>query len=332
MTKPSTSIPLWLRLWLMSICEKTHMQLPLVGLADVSAVNQSLPKSSEPLVETESSIEESKRRDYQKEWTKRNPEKRAAIRHRYYEAHKESHKAYSKSYSEKNRTRLNIAAKENYKKKRQQIRARKRSEYLRKPELYRGLAKRSWHKHRDKNVEKSRRRRASNPEYYKEASRKYYRENPEKCLRTSRAWQAAHPEHINKYQLDRYHNNPQVNVAVRARTGLRRALRRGGLKKTCGTLELLGCSWADFVVHIERQFLPGMSWDNKHLWQIDHVKALSKWDLTDPVQLAAACNFRNLAPLWAEDNARKGNRDWPAKPSSCPPASSGAQSPHEILA
>ncbi len=153
------------------------------------------------------------------------------------------------------------------------------------------------------------------------------RDHPEVSAReraATRAWQDANWNRVMEYQAERYNNNPQVNMARRARNGVRRALRYGGLKRSCRTAELLGCSWPEFLLHIERQFLPGMSWGNMRLWQIDHVKALSKWDLTDPVQLAAACNFRNLAPLWAEDNARKGNRD--AQLPSCPPAPEGAQS------
>jgi hypothetical protein len=50
-----------------------------------------------------------------------------------------------------------------------------------------------------------------------------------------------------------------------------------------------------------------MSWDNYGEWQIDHIKPLSKFDLTDRQQLHEACNFNNLQPLWAEDNLAKSN-------------------------
>jgi hypothetical protein len=73
----------------------------------------------------------------------------------------------------------------------------------------------------------------------------------------------------------------------------------------------LGCSIADLKAHLERQFAPGMSWDNwgagPGTWQIDHIYPLAKTDLTDRPQLLAACNWQNLQPLWYEDNMRKGD-------------------------
>lgn len=50
-----------------------------------------------------------------------------------------------------------------------------------------------------------------------------------------------------------------------------------------------------------------MSWENYGQWEVDHIKSLASFDLTDPIQLAEACNFSNLQPLWALDNNRKGN-------------------------
>jgi hypothetical protein len=53
-----------------------------------------------------------------------------------------------------------------------------------------------------------------------------------------------------------------------------------------------------------------MSWDNygKYGWEIDHIKPLSLYDLTDDNQLKEVCNYKNLQPLWAEDNLKKSNK------------------------
>lgn len=70
----------------------------------------------------------------------------------------------------------------------------------------------------------------------------------------------------------------------------------------------LGCEWTEFMSHIERQFAPGMTWQNHgHSgWHFDHIRPLSSFDLTDDGQLKQACHFTNVQPLWAADNVRKG--------------------------
>jgi hypothetical protein len=53
-----------------------------------------------------------------------------------------------------------------------------------------------------------------------------------------------------------------------------------------------------------------MSWDNygKYGWHIDHIKPCSSFDLSDRKQLLECFNYRNLQPLWALDNLKKGSK------------------------
>ena len=70
----------------------------------------------------------------------------------------------------------------------------------------------------------------------------------------------------------------------------------------------LGCSLEQLKTHLESRFSPGMTWDNHGEWHIDHIRPLSKFDLTDRKQLKEACHYSNLQPLWRHDNLSKSNR------------------------
>lgn len=73
---------------------------------------------------------------------------------------------------------------------------------------------------------------------------------------------------------------------------------------------LAGCTREELIKHIERKFLPEMTWKNWTTtgWHIDHIKPLASFDLSDIEQLKKACHYSNLQPLWAEDNLKKGNK------------------------
>jgi hypothetical protein len=71
----------------------------------------------------------------------------------------------------------------------------------------------------------------------------------------------------------------------------------------------LGCSIEDLKIYLESKFLPGMSWDNwgkcNGNWNVDHIKPLYTFDLTDREQFLIAAHYSNLQPLWFEDNMAK---------------------------
>lgn len=113
------------------------------------------------------------------------------------------------------------------------------------------------------------------------------------------------------------------NAALRARkksdpafaliASLRRTLadkvRRAIAKKAASTLAILGCSIEEFMRHIERQWVPGMSWKNwgrgRECWHLDHKKPISAFDLLNPEHQRQCFHLSNFQPLWARDNLRK---------------------------
>ncbi len=94
-------------------------------------------------------------------------------------------------------------------------------------------------------------------------------------------------------------------IAQRLRNRIRAALKNRG-KKSKRTVLLIGCSFPKLVIYLESQFEDGISWENYPEWHIDHIKPCSSFDLTDPKQQKLCFNYKNLQPLWAGDNFRKG--------------------------
>ncbi len=104
----------------------------------------------------------------------------------------------------------------------------------------------------------------------------------------------------------RYRDNPATHLAVCLRSRLQGVWIRK--EKGLASQQLLGCTYQQLVGHLEAQFKPGMTWENKGKdgWHIDHIRPLASFDLTDPEQLHRACHYTNLQPLWARDNLSKG--------------------------
>lgn len=80
-------------------------------------------------------------------------------------------------------------------------------------------------------------------------------------------------------------------------------------EKLCSWRDLIGCTVLQAKEHIERQFLEGMNWSNhgngEGKWNIDHIKPLCQFDLTNLKQQAIAFHYTNLRPLWFEDNMKR---------------------------
>ncbi len=74
--------------------------------------------------------------------------------------------------------------------------------------------------------------------------------------------------------------------------------------RQCSTINYLGCTADEFKTWIETKMLttPGMTRDNIH---IDHIRPVSKFDLTDERQLRQCMHYTNFQPLLIKDNLRK---------------------------
>jgi Uri superfamily endonuclease len=99
-----------------------------------------------------------------------------------------------------------------------------------------------------------------------------------------------------------YLSNINNRIAHSIRTRLSKAV-----KGNLSAIDNLGCSISELKTYLETKFQPGMNWNNYGEWHIDHIKPLSKFDLTNDIEFKLACCFNNLQPLWAKDNLVKYN-------------------------
>ena len=169
--------------------------------------------------------------------------------------------------------------------------------------------------------EYDRERYAADPEKKKKSTKAYYNANKEKCNETKNNWVKANPEarraivsryegnnpgRKSRYEKDRKAIDPIYAMIKRLRVRLNHAIRAINGKKADKTLELIGCSPRELYEHLEALFQPGMSWENRNLWHVDHKRPVSSFDLSSPDQQRECFHWSNLQPLWAEDNLKKG--------------------------
>lgn len=142
------------------------------------------------------------------------------------------------------------------------------------------------------------------------AAKESYKRNRDKIIARVAAYCLANKDAVLKrkatYMARRRAEDPCFRLSQVTASRVRLALQRAGQSKKDRTMSLVGCTANELKAHLESLFSPGMSWDNRREWHIDHIIPLAKFDLTDPEQQAAAFHYTNLQPLWARDNIRKG--------------------------
>ena len=93
-----------------------------------------------------------------------------------------------------------------------------------------------------------------------------------------------------------------------------------GTEKQASTEVLIGCDKETFKKHIEKQFVNGMSWDNRSEWHIDHVIPLNffikHFDVNDINIQKIAFHYSNTQPLFAKDNTGKKDKIYIQHPES----------------
>lgn len=135
-----------------------------------------------------------------------------------------------------------------------------------------------------------------------------HRKTPEfiKRLRIWRIASRAKPEvRIAERASGRRRRSTSSLLNKRMSTGIRLSLKGG--KKNRSWVSLVPYSFDQLKRHLERQFVPGMGWNNMDEWHIDHVIPVKLFSLSGHAdhEFAACWALTNLRPLWKTENQIK---------------------------
>ena len=161
-----------------------------------------------------------------------------------------------------------------------------------------------------------------NAERCKENKQTYYSINKEKIKANVEIWQKTNPEKTSKSRKKYKQKYKTGELKLSTVEKIKHALRArvndviNGRLKGGSAIQDLGCTPQELVILLETKFYDHpvtgekMTWDNhgKYGWHIDHIEPLYKFDLTNPEQFKVACNYKNLQPLWAEENWAKNKK------------------------
>ena len=151
-----------------------------------------------------------------------------------------------------------------------------------------------------------------NKERRKEQRKEYILTNKEHVLRVKRRSYLKNKEQIikkqSKYNKYKYQTDINFRLRVICRSRVVNALK--GKFKSAKTMKLIGCTIKELRRYIESKFEPWMTWENhgKEGWDVDHIKACAKFDLTYPEQQRECFHWSNLQPLEHIANIKKGAR------------------------
>jgi len=111
-------------------------------------------------------------------------------------------------------------------------------------------------------------------------------------------------EAIRRYNCER-RKNPVYRLNHNICNSISYSLKRN--KDGCHWESLVDYTLQELVKHIEKQFKPGMSWDNYGEWHLDHVIPKIHFNFTSykDLDFKRCWALRNLQPLWAKDNLSK---------------------------
>jgi len=128
-------------------------------------------------------------------------------------------------------------------------------------------------------------------------NKKYYINNINKSITYREDNYEKIRKYNNIYNKSKYITDPNFKIRKLLSHRLYMAVRNTFKKGK--TLDMLGCSIEEFKLYLEQQFKPEMNWDNHGIvWEMDHIKACAKFDLSNIEEQKECFHYTNIQPLF----------------------------------
>jgi hypothetical protein len=166
--------------------------------------------------------------------------------------------------------------------------------------------------HRNNNVLQCKRWRTEHDKETKEYNKQYYRDHKKESYLHTKKYYLEHNADVrisrNRRTKERLKTDINFKILKICRSRIQRAIKCNF--KSSRSVNLLGCTIPELKLYIEKQWKPGMTWENwgrseGDQWQIDHVIPCAFFDMSDPVEQYMCFNYENLQPLWWKENIEK---------------------------
>ena len=110
-------------------------------------------------------------------------------------------------------------------------------------------------------------------------------------------------ERRNRYLKNKRETDINFRIISNTRNRIYKSLK--GMTKQSTTKEILGIDIDLYRKWLEFQFTPEMNWSNI---EIDHVKPICMFDVSDDEQMKQAFSWQNTQPLLKKDHQLKGTK------------------------
>jgi hypothetical protein len=228
----------------------------------------------------------------------------------YYSSCRDCVRVRTKDYITKNYVKVKDGKKKYYEKNKENI-SKKNSDYrkLNREELIE-YSKKYYVENKEKFLYGNKKRYEINKDKIKEKNKEYRKKNFKKYQSYLKKYKTDNSEKIRKYLKDykknKIKNDKLFYLKMILSHRVRQFLKVKNIVKKSKTFDIVGCNPLQLTEHLEKQFVSGMTWENRGEWHIDHIIPLSSAKNEDEVY--KLCHYTNLQPLWAIDNIKKGKK------------------------